>query len=163
MVNSSRLYGASTKQSTYLAAGAPVALPMAMLRSGHLHPSPEDPSQPTHLPDADCPYCGEHVALDSREPPAEMVPWLQVCHQLLRCGADVLVVRETAMYAFLQVRSGLCESENDEWLQMMAPLRHYLACCAQPGAHMLHNDHDDIEFAYMTHGLSTLRVSSNYK
>ena len=64
-----------------------------------------------------------------------------------------LVVRKTALYAFVQVLNGLCESENDEWLQMMAPLRHYLACCAQPGVHMmhmLHNDHDDIELAYDT-------------
>ena len=141
------------RAAPYLAAGAPVALPMAMLRSGHLHPLPEDSTPPTHLPDADCSYCGEHVALDGREPPAEMVPWLHVCHQLLRCGADDLVVRKTALYAFVQVLNGLCESENDEWLQMMAPLRHYLACCAQPGVHMmhmLHNDHDDIELAYDT-------------
>jgi hypothetical protein len=141
----------------YLAAGAPVALSMAILRSSHLHPLPDDLS---HLPDADCSYCGEHVALDSREPPAEMVPWLQVCDQLLRCGADSVVVRKAALYVFLQVLNGLCESENNEWLQMMAPLRHYLACCAQPGArmmHMLHIDHEETELAYDTWPLAMER------
>ena len=51
-------------------------LPVSMLRSDRLHPFPDDNTPPTHLPDTDCPYCGEHVALDSCQPSAEMVP----CH-----------------------------------------------------------------------------------
>ena len=77
----------------YLALPASLALPIAMLRSGHLMPLPGDDTPPPPTGDAHCPYCGDHVSRDGQEPPVRELPWLHICHQLLRCQADALAPR----------------------------------------------------------------------
>jgi hypothetical protein len=80
-----------------------ISLPIAMLRSGHLIPlegtsAPPAPADSAYY----CPHCGEHLSRDGKEPPARELPWLRICHVLLRCHSDSQFPRIEALLAFCE-------------------------------------------------------------
>ena len=80
----------------------------AMLCSGHLWPFPGDaaaapPSSP------DCLHCGDCVFREGQAPHPRELPWLHVCHLLLRCSAPSQKPRALALLAF---HNDLSETHN---------------------------------------------------
>ena len=83
----------------YLRARPRDALPIAMLRSGHVWPLDDDPSEPPPA-SPDCPHCVVCVSRDGQAPHPQELPWLHVCHVLLRCAAPSQGPRALALLAF---------------------------------------------------------------
>ena len=121
----------------YLAAGAPVALPIAMLRSGHLHPLPTDVTPPLHARTSYCPHCNACISIFGQEPPIAELPWLQICHELMHCTAGTLYNRKPALHAFVRFLTDLCTAEPPEWVDATCLIRHYLLQCAEPDVSLI--------------------------
>jgi hypothetical protein len=82
----------------YLTQPAEVVLPIIMLRSGYVMPLEGQDTPPNA--DATCPFCKEHIGLGGREPQLRDLPWLHVCHTLLRCHSDCQEARILALITF---------------------------------------------------------------
>jgi hypothetical protein len=95
-----RASSARLRPAWYLTQPPAVALPSAMLRSGHLFPLDGDQAPPPHPASTDYPFCGDDVSRDGQEPPLRELPWLRICHVLLQCESPAQLARVDALFGF---------------------------------------------------------------
>jgi hypothetical protein len=86
----------------YLSQPALFALPLAMLRSGHLIPMSRDTTPPPAGGDSYCPLLPGPCVARRAVPARARVPWLRTCHVLLSCSSSQQLARLQALIEYCQ-------------------------------------------------------------